>query len=80
MVPEVEELRTEVQPHVFPRKLELLDDGEIGVDEVRPGNWGAGSVAQLTRCRLRKAGRVEPFVEGVGGRHWDCNRRRGWDA
>src|SRR5580658_8372830 len=52
MVEEVEELRAEVQAHVFPRKLELFDNGEVGVDEVGAGDRLAVGIAEFTRRRL----------------------------
>jgi len=37
VIEEVEELSAEVQTHISARQRELLDEGEVGVDESSPG-------------------------------------------
>src|SRR6266849_5859362 len=65
VVEEVKELRPEIETHVFPGQLELLDDGEVGVDEVRPVDWGAVGVSKLAIGREGKRARVKPVLDGV---------------
>src|SRR5277367_3661268 len=67
VVEEVEEFGAEVQVHVFPWQPKPLDDGEIGVDEVRAINGNTARVAQLACSRLHKAGRVDVLDLGLVG-------------
>jgi len=47
VIEKVEELRSEIQAHVFPRQRELFDDGEVGIDEIRTVDGNTGSVPQV---------------------------------
>ena len=66
MVEEVEELGTEVQTHVLPWELELLDDGEVCVYKIRSCDWCARGITKLAVRRLSKAGGIKPLVDGMG--------------
>ena len=70
VIEEVEELRAEIQTHLFARQRELLDDGEVGVDEIRPDDRNARRISQLADGRRNKAGWIDPLqlaVVRVGG-------------
>jgi hypothetical protein len=45
VVEEIEELSAEVQTHVLSRKSELLDQREVGVEEVRTNDGNTPGVA-----------------------------------
>ena len=47
VVPQVEELRPEVQAHILPRQGELLDDGEVRVHEVWTIDGHARSIPEV---------------------------------
>src|ERR1700688_3007748 len=68
VVKEVEKFRSEIQAHILPRQLELLDQREVGVEEIRTVDAYTAGVAKLTVCRLGKTGRVyELYLGLVGG-------------
>src|SRR5579862_2992247 len=67
MVEQIEKFRPEIQAHILPRQSELLDDGEVCVDEVRTVNGYTAGVAKLTARRLDKAGRVYELDLGLVG-------------
>src|SRR6266852_5381674 len=68
VVEEIEELRSEIQAHAFPRQRELFDHGEVGVDETRTRDRDAIRVPQPAWCRRNKAGRVDPLILAAVGR------------
>jgi hypothetical protein len=65
VIEEVEEFGAEVETHTFARQCELLDYGEVGVDEIRPDDRDARGIAQLAGGRGNKAGCVDPLQVGV---------------
>src|ERR1700760_4562024 len=66
MIPEVEELCAEVQSH-FSGQRELLDEGEVRVDEVGTYYRNARGVSELTDGRSDEAGGIEVLVGAVIG-------------
>jgi hypothetical protein len=67
VIEKVEELRPEIQAHVFPRQREFFDYGEVGIDEIRTVDGNTGSVAKFTQCGLRKTGFVNVLELGLIG-------------
>ena len=55
VIEEVEELGAEIQTHLSGQP-DLLDDGEVGVDEIRSGGWDTPRVPQLAGGGRNKAG------------------------
>src|SRR4029077_189639 len=70
MIEQVEKLRSEIQTNVLPRKGELLEDGEIGVNEPGSSDRHARRVAQFALRRRNKASRgdrlLRAVVRGIG--------------
>ena len=60
MIEQVEYFRTEVQAHVFPWELELLDQGEVRVGETRAVYRGTVGITQLARCCKSEGARIKP--------------------
>src|SRR5215472_4324181 len=65
VVEEVEEFRAEVQPHILPRQLELLNEREVGVDEVRADDGRAVGVAEFADGWRAETRCVEPLRHRV---------------
>ena len=55
MIEEVEELGAEVQAHLFARQRELLDEREVGVDEIGSDDRDARGIAELAGGRARQS-------------------------
>jgi len=66
VIKEVEELCAEVQAHPLAWQRELLDNGEVGVDEIRADDGDARRVAQFAGVAATKQ---------VGLIHCGCPRR-----
>ena len=64
VIEEVEELSAEIQTHLS-RQPDLLDDGEIRVDEIRSGCRHPRRIPQLAGGGRNKAGRVDPLQLAV---------------
>src|ERR1022692_836350 len=58
VVEEVEELCPEIQAHAFPGQRESLDDGEVGVNEIRTHDRDTVRIPQLSGCCRLEAGWV----------------------
>ena len=61
MIKEVEELCAEVQAHPLAWQRELLDNGEVGVDEIRTDDGDARRVAQFAGGGRNEAGWIDPL-------------------
>src|SRR5580704_480316 len=66
MIEQVEELSPELQAHAFAeRQNEVLDEREIGVQEVWTVGWGSRRCPELSRWSGLEGAGIEPMLQSV---------------
>ena len=82
VVPNVEELSAEIEPHALVRQREMLDEGEIGVYKTRPGQRSSLGISKFASGGRSKGALIEPVLErvhlGRGGATWIRSNRSGF--